>query len=270
VLRAKPQLVRPVRLTLRLGSSLVTFTSVSNDRSLHVALSLPHRVTLTIRKLEHEILAAGHHVCILTTVSGDPKNTHLDGTHPNRRVIFMDNGIPIPFVSDPNNPEIAYQLGFALSTAVKAEIEDFEPSIIHISCPDSTALHLIQFARQYEIPIMGTYHSNIPEYMAHYPGLSWLGHVLAAFFRHQYNFLQALYVPTPFIQKHLIQKYRMDSVTTLGIWGRGVDTVKFHPDLRCQKYRHGLGIADDTVVLCWAGRLVPEKRPDIFARVVRR
>ena len=182
----------------------------------------------------------------------------------------MDNGVPIPFVADPNNPDISYQLGFALSASVRAEIEDFEPSIIHITCPDCTALHLIQYARRKEIPLMGTYHSNIPEYMEHYPGLSWLKHILGAFFRHQYNFLQALYVPTPFIQKHLIDTYHMDSATSLGIWGRGVDIDKFNPGHRSFKYRHSLGIADDTVVLCWVGRLVPEKRPDIFANVVRR
>jgi hypothetical protein len=86
-------------------------------------------------------------VCILTTVSGDPANTNLDGTHPNRRVIFLDNAVPIPFLNDPNNPDISYQLGFALSRSVLEELADFEPSIIHVTCPDCTALHLIHYAR---------------------------------------------------------------------------------------------------------------------------
>jgi phosphatidylinositol alpha 1,6-mannosyltransferase len=227
-------------------------------------------VTLTIRKLEAEILAAGHHVCILTTVSGDPANTHLDGTHPNRRVIFLDNAVPIPFLNDPNNPDISYQLGFALSRSVLEELADFEPSIIHVTCPDCTALHLIHYARVKELPIMGTYHSNIPEYMAHYPGLSWLKHILGHFFRHQYNFLQALYVPTPFIQKHLIDDYKMERATNLGVWGRGVDVDNFNPSHRSLKFRAELGISDDVPVVVWVGRLVPEKRVDIFADTVRR
>lgn len=228
------------------------------------------RVTLTIRKLEQEILASGHNVCILTTLSGDPKNTDLDGSHPNRRVIFMDNAKPIPFVHDPNKPELTYQLGFSLSTSVQQEIAAFEPSIIHITCPDCTALHLIQYARTHEIPLMGTYHSNIPEYMEHYPGLSWLKHILGAFFRHQYNFLQALYVPTPYIQNHLIQNYKMDRATSLEVWGRGVDIDKFNPSHRSLKFRRDLGIDDQDVVVCWVGRLVPEKRVDIFCDTVRR
>ena len=224
---------------------------------------------MTIRKLEEEILAAGHSVCILTTASGDPANTHQHGEHPNRQVIFME-GIPIPFLADPNNPELTYQLGFSLTPAVLAQMQDFDPTIIHITCPDCTALHLIQYARQYEVPIMGTYHSNIPEYMEHYPGLGWLKHILATFFRHQYNFLQGLYVPTPFIQRHLEQTYQMSQATNVGIWGRGVDVEMFHPKHASHKFRRDLGISDSTVLLCWVGRLVPEKRPDIFADAVRR
>jgi glycosyltransferase involved in cell wall biosynthesis len=232
--------------------------------------SFPHSVTLTIRKLEQEILAAGHDVCILTTVSGDPANTNLDGSHPNRRVIFLDNAIPIPFLNDPNHPDVSYQLGFSISPKVQQEMQDYEPSIIHITCPDCTALHLIHYARTKEIPIMGTYHSNIPEYMAHYPGLTWLKHILGHFFRHQYNFLQALYVPTPFIQKHLVDEYKLDRATTLGIWGRGVDVEHFHPDLTSLKFRHSHGIPDGVPVLLWVGRLVPEKRVDIFCDTVHR
>jgi len=215
-------------------------------------------------------LDAGHHVCILTTVSGDPAHTDLVGTHPNRQVIFMDNAKPIPFLHDPEKPELTYQIGFALSPAVKQQLDDFEPSIIHITVPDCTSLHIIQYARTKEIPLMGTYHSNIPEYMEHYPGLSWLKHILGGFFRHQYNYVQALYVPTPYIERHLVDAYAMDRVTTLKVWGRGVDVEKFNPAYRSLEYRRSLGISNDTVVVLWVGRLVPEKRPDIFASVVRR
>lgn len=227
-------------------------------------------VTLTIRKIEQEILASGHHVCILTTKSGDMKNTHMDGEHPNRTVLFIDNSIPIPFLHDPKHPETDYHLGFALSKTVKEQIANFEPSLIHVTVPDCTCLHLIQYAREREIPIMGTYHSNIPEYMTHYRGIGWLRHILAAFFRHQYNFLQALYVPTPFIQKHLSDSYKMDKVTDLKVWGRGIDLERFSPKHRSRKFRQEMGFNDNDVVLCWVGRLVQEKRPDIFCQVVRR
>lgn len=227
-------------------------------------------VTLTIRKLEHEILAAGHHVCVLTTRSGNAAHTDAVGSHPNRQVIFMDNAYPIPFLHDPKRPELTYQIGLDISSSVLKKLDDFAPTIVHITVPDCTTLHIIQYARRKEIPIVATYHSNIPEYMEHYPGLSFMKHIVAAFFRHQYNFVQALYVPTPFIVKHLIDSYKMDACTKLEVWGRGVDVSQFSPSHRCMKFRRSLGIADNVCVLLWVGRLVPEKRPDIFASVVRR
>lgn len=117
---------------------------------------------------------------------------------------------------------------------------------------------------------MGTYHSNIPEYMSHYPGVGWLKPLLSAFFRHQYNFLQALYVPTPYIHRHLTETSKMDKVTDLGIWGRGIDLEKFSPKHRSRAFRHQMGFDDHDVVIMWCGRLVPEKRPDIFCNVVRK
>eukprot|EP00529_Nitzschia_sp_RCC80_P014119 CAMPEP_0113506438 /NCGR_PEP_ID=MMETSP0014_2-20120614/35902_1 /TAXON_ID=2857 /ORGANISM="Nitzschia sp." /LENGTH=719 /DNA_ID=CAMNT_0000401921 /DNA_START=319 /DNA_END=2478 /DNA_ORIENTATION=+ /assembly_acc=CAM_ASM_000159 len=227
-------------------------------------------VTLTIRKIEQEILAQGHCVCILSTKSGNMDHTHLDGEHPNRTVLFLDNSVPLPFLYDPNHPDDSYHLGFSLSSKTLRQIEEFEPTLIHITVPDCTCLDLIQYARTKELPLMGTYHSNIPEYMEHYPGIGWLKHILHAFFRHQYNFLQALYVPTPFIKKHLTATLQMDQVTNLGVWGRGIDLDRFSPTHRSDEFRSRYGFQPEDVVLLWCGRLVPEKRPDIFGYVVKR
>jgi len=227
-------------------------------------------VTLTIRKIEEQILAAGHQVCILSTDSGNSQNTNLVSEHPNRTVIFLDNSVPIPFLHDPQNVDSSYSLGFSLGKSTKDQISQFDPTIVHVTAPDCTCLHVIQYARDHEIPLMGTYHSNIPEYMDHYPGLGWLKHVLASFFRHQYNFLQALYVPTPYIHKQLRESSKMDCVTDLGVWGRGIDLSRFSPTHRTRKFRESLGFDDHDVVICWVGRLVPEKRPDIFASVIKR
>eukprot|EP00978_Attheya_sp_CCMP212_P002237 scaffold4592_cov56-Attheya_sp.AAC.2 len=227
-------------------------------------------VTLTIRKIEQEILASGGHVFILTTKSGNVSQTNLDGEHPNRQVVFLDTSIPIPFCHVPDNPDASYHLGFSLSSKIKRQIDEFEPSIIHITVPDCTGLYIVQYARQREIPLMGTYHSNIPEYMDHYPHIGWLKYIIGGFSRHQYNFFQALYVPTPYIRKHLCDVYKINRITNLDIWGRGIDLEKFSPKHRCNMFRQKLGIDEDEVVITFVGRLVPEKRPDIFARVIRR
>lgn len=235
--------------------------------SLH---SIYNSVTLTIRKIEQELLAAGHYVLILTTKSGDETNTDMDGTHPNRQVLFLDNSIPIPFLEDAHNPAVSYHFGYSLSRKVRDQLDQFEPSIMHITVPDNLCLHLIQYARDKEIPLMGTYHSNIPDYMDHYPGLSWLKPLLATFFLHQYCFLQSLLVPTPYIHRHLSDTYHLDEATNLKIWGRGIDLEQFSPAHRSLKFRQILGIENDVPVICWVGRCVPEKRTDVFCNVILR
>jgi len=262
-------------------SKLAVETRISNtsyngdDDSLRILIyttcyNIIDGVTLTIRKIEQEILSLGAHVCIVTTKSGDINNTHMNGTHPNRRVIFLDNGLELPFLKDPKNPDMEYSLGLSLSETTKAAMDEFAPTLIHVTCPDCTALNVIEYARENELPLMGTYHSNIPDYFDHYPGMAWLKPILWGFFKQSYNFMQTLYVPTPYIKKNLIEQQQLDRLTKLDVWGRGVDLAKFSPVHRSLIFRQKLGIKDDVPVLLFVGRLVPEKRPDIFASVVQR
>jgi len=226
-------------------------------------------VTLTIRKIEAEILAQGGHVCILTSRSGSESNTHLDGTHPNRTVVFLDKAVLIPFVKDDNNPECNYYVGISMSQKDRKIISHFRPTICHITVPDCASLDVIKFARENDLPLMGTYHSNIVDYMDHY-GLYWVKPILSAFFKHNYNFLQTLYVPTPFIKNKLVNVDKLDRLTNMQIWGRGIDLRKFSPTHRSNSFREKLGIRPDEVVILFVGRFVVEKRPDIFANVIRR
>lgn len=149
-------------------------------------------------------------MCILTTTSGCHTNTNLVPPHKNRRVLFMDNSIPIPFQSDPNDPSVSYHIGISLSKNTEEQVDDFKPNIIHITAPDFTSLHVHNYARKRQIPLMGTYHSNIPEYALFVPGFSWVKPVLERLFQHIYNFLSRLYVPTPFIRSRLIDGQQMD------------------------------------------------------------
>jgi len=74
------------------------------------------------------------------------------------------------------------------------------------------------------------------------------------------------------MRTYLTDTYKLHRVTQLGIWGRGIDLDRFSPVHRCAEFRVArLGVTDpDTAVICFCGRLVIEKRPDIFARVIQR
>lgn len=207
-------------------------------------------------------------MCILTSRSGELSNTDLVGCHANRSVLFLRKSMAVPFVSQ-NGAQ--YHAGFALCAADKQSICDYAPTIIHITVPDASSMSLMDYARQTNIPLMGTFHSNYVEYMDHYPGLGFLKPILATLSKHSYCFLQTLYVPTPFIVKNLSsEKYKLDRCTNLQVWGRGYDTHKFSPKHRCNNFRKKIGASPDDIVICIVSRLVPEKSPHIFANVIQR
>lgn len=228
-------------------------------------------VVLTIRKLEKEILAAKGHVMILATKSGDMNNTHMNGlNHKNRKVVFLNNSFPIPFLDDPKNPNISYHFPYSLSSKTKQEILDFSPTVIHNTSPDFTGLCLVSFARKHQIPLMTTYHSNFIDYMDHYPGMGFVKPMITGWFLHYYSFFQSVYVPTPFIINQLQKNLNLHQNVDLKVWGRGIDLDKFSPNHRSDQFRQKYGITPSEVVILFVGRLVPEKRLDIFAEVVHR
>jgi len=228
-------------------------------------------VTLTIRKLESTIINEGGHVCVVTTRSGNNDNTHLVPEHPNRRIVWVEDAIPVPFTEEEKSKNQTYFLGRSLCRQVLKEIKGFAPNLVHLTVPDITGLEMIDYARRNNIPLMGTYHSNIAEYLDHY-GVSFMKPLVLAFFRHSYNFLQALYVPTPYMKRFLTDSslYKLHRYTDLKVWGRGIDLEKFNPNRRSEKFRARLNISPSEVVICFVGRLVYEKRPDIFANVIQR
>jgi hypothetical protein len=59
-------------------------------------------------------------------------------------------------------------------------------------------------------------------------------------------------------------------VTEIAVWGRGVDLERFKPSNHSESFRAKLNIGPDTPIVLYVGRLVPEKRPDIVAAVIKR
>jgi hypothetical protein len=72
------------------------------------------------------------------------------------------------------------------------------------------------------------------------------------------------------MRQYLIDTWQYDTATKMKVWGRGIDLERFSPSRRSRVFRQKLGVADDVPILLWVSRAVNEKRPDIFAKVVRR
>ena len=67
-----------------------------------------------------------------------------------------------------------------------------------------------------------------------------------------------------------MEKWGYGSCADLYEWGRGCDLKVFTPDRRSQQFRTSKQMLDTDIVIIWVGRLVPEKRPDIWLNTVKR
>jgi phosphatidylinositol alpha 1,6-mannosyltransferase len=171
--------------------------------------------------------------------------------------------VSVPSIKIPNNP---YRVALGLPRAVRRELQEFNPTVVHLCTPDLLGFAALRWARFRHIPAVATYHTHFSSYLKYYhlgllkPVVWWLTQQfyrrcdqvfiaaasMAVELRH--HGVRANYVVAPF----------------------GVDTSQFHPGWRSMEWRRSLGIADDEVVVCFIGRLVWEKGLAVFADVLNR
>ena len=216
-------------------------------------------VTLTIRRLESHLRANGAVVKILTTIPddiADPKQ--------------IEHVIPVPGIKIPfADAGTGYAFGVGLDENIIREVERFNPTCVHFTVPDFVALDGIRWCQRNNVAYIATWHSNYVDYLKYY-FLEWvLGPAFHRYLKGFYEQIPAVYIPTPYMLKKM-ESEGFGSCTQLKEWGRGVDLKIFSPDRRSDAWRSSKNMTENDVVILWVGRLVPEKRPDIWLSVVRR
>lgn len=215
-------------------------------------------VTLTIRRLESHLRSKGAIVKILTTV---PDDMSIDQSS---NVIVVP-GIKIPFT----HAGTGYAFGTGMNEQIIKEIEDFNPSCIHFTVPDFVALDGIRYCQRKNIAYMATWHSNYCDYLKYYL-IEWvLGPAFHRYLNGFYEQIPAVYAPTPYMLKRM-EEWGYGKCSTIKEWGRGIDLELFKPERRSQTFRESKGILSNEIVVLWVGRLVPEKRPDIWLNCIKR
>lgn len=215
-------------------------------------------VTLTIRRLENHLRSKGATVKILSTV---PENI---GSEAIRDVIVVP-GIKIPF-----NHAGDYSFGIGLDETTIAQIEAYNPNVVHFTVPDFVALDGIRWCQRKNIAYIGTWHSNYCDYLKYY-FLEWiLGPGFHRYLKGFFEQMPTVYVPTPYMLNKMRNEWGYGAATELKEWGRGVDMNIFSPERRSSTFRQSKGILDSDIVVLWVSRIVPEKRPDIWLAVVKR
>jgi phosphatidylinositol alpha 1,6-mannosyltransferase len=144
---------------------------------------------------------------------------------------------------------------------VREELEAFCPDIVHLVNPALLGLAGLREARTLDLPVVASYHTDIPGYAGRY-GWGVLVEPLWSYFRWLHNQADLNYCPSSYtaieLEEHGFER--------LKVWPHGVDTNRFAPS-----WRSDAGAGPDTrerlteghpeaPLLLYVGRLAREKR----------
>ena len=170
--------------------------------------------------------------------------------------------VSIPSMPIPGRSE--YRLGLGLNAAVRKDLADFVPNIIHISAPDIIGHRAVSWARHRRIPAVASVHTRFDTYLTYYH-LQSLEPLARGIMRRIYQRCDAILSPAESMAA-VLHAQRMSR--DISIWTRGVDRGQFNPGRRDMAWRRELGIDDDELVIAFLGRVVMEKGLDVFSDAI--
>ncbi len=138
------------------------------------------------------------------------------------------------------------------------ELDAFAPDVVHVVNPVILGLWGTMVARQRDLPLLASFHTDITQYAVHLR-LAFLGPISRVFLRDVHN------------QAHVnlcTSQPMVDSARALGIrrvrlWPKAVDTERYHPGRRDRAMRERLSDGHpEAPLMLYVGRLSHEKRLD--------
>lgn len=148
--------------------------------------------------------------------------------------------------------------------AAAQRLARFAPTLVHAATPFGIGLAGRSAARRLGVPLVTSYHTTFPQYLAHY-GLDALDRVVWPYLRWFHNSGLRTFVPSATAEREL----RWQGFAGLRIWGRGVDAERFSPEHRSLAVRRAIGAVEGDFVIAYVGRLAPEKRLETLLDAVR-
>lgn len=198
-------------------------------------------VAMTLGRLVAGLTARGHRMRIVRPRQKHEKTGRLpDGQ-------LLTPGIPLP-----RYPELRF--GLPVTGRLCQAWREETPDVVHVATEGPLGLAALAAARQLDIPVVSTFHTNFHAYTSHY-GVGWLRGGIERYLRWFHNRTAATLVPTPALARELGER----GFRAVGVLARGVDTRLFNPARRSAALRATWGAAPDDPVCLVVGRMAPEK-----------
>lgn len=212
-------------------------------------------VAITIKRLISTARSRGVGLTVITT--GDAGGELAEGV-----MKFPSVGT---FVL-PEYPEL--KLGFPPILDVMAFIEREGFTRIHVSTPGTVGLLGLLIARMMNIPVAGTYHTDIPQYVRSLTNDEFLEKAAWSYMIWFYSQMAEIMVPSVGTREQLAARgVPPERMKPLPRW---VDTETYTPGMRNPGFWKSRGIGMARTVLLYVGRVSREKGLELLADAVKK
>jgi glycosyltransferase involved in cell wall biosynthesis len=210
---------------------------------------VPHvnGVAATICRILEHLQAEGHEA-LLFAPQGAPAS--YAGTE-----IVPLSALPLPLY-----PELVVtppQFG------ITQRLRRFQPDVVHVVGPVVLGAIAPVVGHNLRVPLISSYHTDFGAYTRHY-GFGGLSSLVNFYLRWIHNRSRLTLCPSTATLRSL----RLLGFRRLKLWGRGVDTQRFHPEHRSDAWREAVGAQPDETLLLYVGRLAKEKRVELLAEAL--
>lgn len=211
-------------------------------------------VAITIKRLINTARSRGVELTVIT--AGDDASEAVDGVKK-----FLSVG---DFVL-PEYPELKLNFPPILDVMDYIEREGF--TRIHVSTPGTVGLLGLLIARMMDIPVAGTYHTDIPQYVRSLTNDEFLEQAAWSYMIWFYGQMEEVMVPSAGTREQLRSRgLPPERMKPLPRW---VDTDAYSPELRNPTFWKGRGLGLGRTVLLYVGRVSREKGLEMLAAAFR-
>lgn len=204
---------------------------------------LPHKngVTGSVLQSVRHLTALGHETLVIA---------------PGARRTPADGATFLPSIPLPGYPQV--RVALARAGRVTGILRDFAPDVVHLASPFLLGWRGLTAAESLGVPTVAVYQTDVIAYMRRY-GVPRAARLTAAHVARLHRRATVTLAPSSAAREQLTAL----GVERVHMWGRGVDTERFHPGRRSDAWRDW--IAPGKVIVGYVGRLAPEKQVEDLA-----
>jgi glycosyltransferase involved in cell wall biosynthesis len=130
-------------------------------------------------------------------------------------------------------------------------------TLVHMTTPGPVGLAAMYVAGRLQLPMVGSFHTQLAEYAEMLSGSRRLGQLMREYLRWPYGKCERILVPSEATRRLLLSgKLRSEK---LRLWPRGVDTARFSPTARSDALRAAWRVSRTIPAVLYVGRISHEK-----------